>query len=65
MPGSPPNAGFNRTPSTYFGQTDEPQLPPLQYDTIMKRASVQFSGQRDTLVFYNQLMNGLSPYGCY
>jgi hypothetical protein len=31
----------------------------------MKRLSVQYTGQRDLLVFYNQLMNGMNPYGCY
>ena len=42
------------------------ELPPLQYDNIMKRvSSVQFTGHENLLVFYYQLFNSLSPYGCY
>ena len=51
------------TPASYHSNTE---LPLLQYDNIMKRVtSVQFTGQENLLVFYHQLMNSLSPYGCY
>ena len=43
----------------------ESGIPYLQYDNIMKRTHVQFTGQHDILVFYNQLMNGVAPYGLY
>ena len=43
----------------------EQQLPPLLYDMVMKRTSVQYAGQSDILVFYNQLMNGVNPYGVF
>jgi hypothetical protein len=43
----------------------EQQLPPLLYDMVMKRTSVQYAGQSDILVFYNQLMNGVNPYGLF
>ena len=53
-------------PNTSWGKAEEnTTIPPLQYDNIMKRLSVQYTGQRDLLVFYHQLMNGLNPYGCY
>ena len=44
---------------------DESGLPSLQYDNIMKRANVQYTGEHDILVFYNQLMNGVAHYGLY
>ena len=44
------------------GYTNAKELPELQYDSIMKRAHVQFMGNNDILVFYNQLMNGVEHY---
>ena len=40
-------------------------LPPLQYDYVIKRVNIQFTGQEDIVVFYNQLLNGTRPYGIF
>ena len=40
-------------------------LPPLLYDYIMKKATIQFTGQKDILVFYNQLKHSVGYYGLY
>ena len=63
-PGKAPLSSSTAKSNSYTGQQYD-ELPPLQYDMVIKRTSVQFSGDQDTLVFYNQLRNGLSPYGCY
>lgn len=49
----------------YGTKYPEPTLPYLQYDNIMKRAQVQYTGEEDVLVFYNQLRNGVEHYGLY
>ena len=65
-PGSKSSLPSATMPYNQFGYNqEEGQLPPLLYDMVMKRTSVQYTGQGEILVFYNQLMNGLSPYGCY
>ena len=51
-----------KTPA-YYSMANK--LPPLQYENIMKRASVQFTGMGNTIVFYNQLLNSLQPYGLF
>ncbi len=48
-----------------YGQFQEPPIPYLQYDNVMKRAQAQFTGEEDILVFYNQLRNGVAHYGLY
>jgi hypothetical protein len=66
----------NLTPSKYADNNAAPdnqgppynggtQLPPVLYDMDMKRTSVQYAGQSNILVFYNQFMNGVTPYGIF
>mmetsp|Transcript_1093 Transcript_1093/g.1656 ORF Transcript_1093/g.1656 Transcript_1093/m.1656 type:complete len:226 (+) Transcript_1093:828-1505(+) len=57
------NQGFRMDDRTRFLEDNE--LPHLYYDSIMKRAQVQFAGKHDILVFYNQLRNGVAHYGLY
>ena len=50
---------------TYMGAEENGDLPPLQYDYVLKRVHVTFTGIEDIMVFYNQLLNGCAPYGLY
>ena len=61
----PPPANFTPISGRNDTHNTELTLPSLQYDMVMKRLSVQYMGQGDILVFYNQLLNGIHPYGCY
>jgi len=56
LTGVHPNSGYTPAPMA---------LPPLLYDYIMKRATIQFTGQNDILVFYNQLKHSVGHYGLY
>lgn len=40
-------------------------IPPLNHDQAIKRATFQFTGLGDIFVFYNQLMNGMEHFGIY
>ena len=66
---SPQRSHVNYTPGVDHHTGSQYQqdgaIPSLQYDNIMKRTQVQYTGEQDILVFYNQLMNGVAPYGLY
>ena len=57
--------GAMYSPGLAVALTEQAPLPPLLYDYIMKRATIQYAGQEDILVFYNQLKNGVGYYGLY
>lgn len=58
--------GYNNNYHNQYGtQYHEPLIPNLQYENIIKRTQVQFTGEQDILVFYNQLRNGVEIYGLY
>jgi len=57
-----PNAYSGLLPYQQIGADG---LPIIQQDSIMKRTSVVFNGFGDLMVFYNQLLNGIEPYGVY
>lgn len=40
-------------------------LPWLNFDTLIKRAKVTYTGQDDVIVFYNQLYNICNTYGLF
>jgi hypothetical protein len=46
-------------------QQQHHDLPPLNHDQAVKRAKIQFTGQGDMFVFYNQLMNGMEQFGIF
>jgi hypothetical protein len=46
-------------------QQQHHDLPPLNHDQAIKRAKIQFTGQGDMFVFYNQLMNGMEQFGIF
>jgi len=61
----------NQTPSVIGGMpanmmyTSNDGLPWLQFDKLIKRAKIQYSGQDDIIVFYNQLHNIANNYGVF
>jgi hypothetical protein len=59
-------AAMHPTVQNHYGaQYQTPAIPYLQYENIIKRAQVQYTGEQDVLVFYNQLRNGVAHYGLY
>jgi hypothetical protein len=61
----PQHTQVAHAPYQYGHAYPEPTIPYLQYDNVMKRAQVQYTGEEDVLVFYNQLRNGVEHYGLY
>ena len=72
-PTDPPPAGNQggipttiENPAGVYNYNSPDGLPWLQFDQLLKRSkAIQYSGQSDIIVFYNQLYNITNNYGVY